>query len=523
MITVADVESFVGRLGAGYRPDPALSVAERYRQLARRLAVEQLLEREAIEAGADRAPEVTGPVHRSRQLVYSEHYLTTHEPAEPITEEQLRARFELAASRFEHGEKRRVGHIFLRYDESGDRQATRERLEALRREILEGRPFELMAREHSESETRHRDGMLGLVERGYFPPDFDRVVFSLPPETPSEVALTADGGHLFYIHNIIPAREMTFEDVRGLLRREQQLEQQLYRLRRATSELPALQGAYTVELEQVASLVAKAPADQILFSIGDYRLEVGELREHTQAAARQLGELAAADLPVRLFEELQLREVIHQHMLAEEGGGKAFELPLQQLEEVHRRQLVDHYAKRKMRERLSAESEQLEEYRANSALRFSSPLTFELRRLTVAAEERRPEIMARLERARSALDRGELTLAALGRELGGTVRSVGPVSIARLQTVDPAAVSFVALLEPGDHSPPYQAADGLAMFRVVEREEPLPLPLERVRERVIDDLIAQRGAQLFEQLASEMLESAGFEAVESALAELGAD
>ncbi len=520
-ITVADVEGFVGRLGSGYRPDPELSVAEHYRQLARRLAVEELLLSEALEAGAERDPEVKSLGHPYRRLVYSEHYLASQDLPEPISEESVRARFEQDKTRFEQGEKRRVGHIFLRHDESGARQVTHERLEAIRREILGGRPFELMAREHSESETRHDDGLLGVVERGFFPQDFDRVVFALTPETPSEVYLTADGGHLFYVHNVLEAREVTYEDVRELLRRELQLDRQLDRLRRAAAKLPMPEGARIVDDEQISSLVAGAPADRILLSLGDYTFNVGQLREQTRDAARQLGDLADAELPVRLFEELRLREVVYQHMLAEERAGHSYDLPVQQLEEARRRQLVDHFARRKMRKRLAGDPDQLEQYRAANALRFSSPLGFELRRLVVPISDQGPAVMARLERARDALDRGELNLEALARELDGAVRQVGPISLVQLQAVDPPAVRFAALLKPGEHSPPYRAAAGLSMFAVIERVEPRPLPLGRVREQVIDALLEQRAAQLFEQIASEMLGAAGFEIVESALAELG--
>ena len=193
-ITDQDIDRFVGRLGTAYRPDPKQTLAERYRHLARRLALEALL----LEDGAGAGEADLEELDLQHQIyVYSQYYLTTLEPPAAITEDDLRAAFERRRDRFRRPETRRVSHIFLRYPDRGEQLPTWQRIEAIRRQIVDGRPFERMASEVSESETRHRDGLLGFVTRGTFPPDFDRVVFALEPGVPSEPVSTAEGAHLF--------------------------------------------------------------------------------------------------------------------------------------------------------------------------------------------------------------------------------------------------------------------------------------------------------------------------------------
>ena len=80
------------------------------------------------------------------------------------------------------------------------------------------------------------------------------------------------------------------------------------------------------------------------------------------------------------------------------------------------------------------------------------------------------------EGSRALLDAGTYQLQDLAVELGATVQDFGFVTAAKLGTLDPQALRFAFLLQPGEHSPPYSAGDSLRIFKVRARQEPKILP-----------------------------------------------
>ncbi|MEM9557594.1 MAG: peptidylprolyl isomerase [Acidobacteriota bacterium] len=118
----------------------------------------------------------------------------------------------------------RLRNIFLRYG-SDDPATVRERLLAIRRQVLEGASFEALAREVSQSETRWRGGLLGNVRLGTFPPAVDDAIRELQPGQVSDVLESSQGMSLLYCEEILDAVTMTEEELRRLaenrLRRQQ--------------------------------------------------------------------------------------------------------------------------------------------------------------------------------------------------------------------------------------------------------------------------------------------------------------
>ena len=510
-ITAADVERYVGRQGAISAGPASATLSERYVAIARRMVVEELLLAEAEAKGFGGAAGSQGLDRQQRRHIYSQQFLRHQGDPEPTTEAQLQAHFEGVKARLDQPERRRVSHIFLRYTDASDHEEVRQRLEEIRLLVEAGHPFSLMAREHSESESRHRDGLLGFVERGIFPPDFDEIVFALEPETPSDVASTRDGAHLFYVHNVLPAQEVEYDDVRELLRRELTLQQQVDRLRAAASSIPSPEVVQLVEPERLLALLGSAPPDQPLAKVGDVVITVAELREQLQTWSRHLAELTSHELPSQILQGLSSREVIFQHILEREKNGEDTGLQEEEIARASHEMWIDELARQKMVARLDANFELLEEYRQQHALRFSSPLRVKLERLWVQPGESGSATMGELEAARRALDLGDITLSQLARQLGGTVERSQSLSVPELLMSDPKAVGFVPLLLPGEHSPPYFHRGRLTMFTLLERTEPQPLPLDEVRELVISDYLQQHSVAVFEEIADEMLEEAGFE------------
>src|SRR5687768_391637 len=83
---------------------------------------------------------------------------------------------------------------------AADSAATRQRVAALRSEILGGIPFDTVARrESSDSASAAQGGLLGTVARGAFVPEFERVAFALRPGELSQPTLSPFGYHLIKV------------------------------------------------------------------------------------------------------------------------------------------------------------------------------------------------------------------------------------------------------------------------------------------------------------------------------------
>ncbi len=531
VITSQDLDRLAGRLGTLDRPDFQQTPAERYRELARRLAIEELIlvgdaNDEVSQGDGNGNGNGDGDLDlRHRVFAYSQHHLASLDPPPAITEADLRAAFDARRDRFRREETRRVRHIFLRYPEDGDPVATWRRIEALRQQILDGLPFERAARELSESETRHHDGLLGFVARGTFPPDFDRVVFALEAEVPSEPVSTAEGAHLFYVSNVLETHDPTFEEIRQILGQALHIEREAERLRAAAEAMPMPDDTLAVDPARLHALLATGADKQEVLRVGRFRLTVGVLREQLLLLSRSLGDLAdtplaGASLAEQLLTDWRDRAIIYSAMRSREEAGEHFDLPTERILASQRQQRIERRLAARMRDHVARDTERIERHHAAHRMRFATPLRLEIDRLTVPIGDAAGRTMARLEAARKALDEGETTLVALAENLAGDVKRSGPLTIAALARLDPPAVRFASLLQPGEHAPPYRSGDALALFTVVSRSEPQPLPLETVREQVIDDILAQNGPELFHEVSESLLAEASFRIDEGAIERL---
>ncbi len=504
-ITFAEVDRFLLDLPAGQRWQATVEPAEQYAAVARRLAVDRLLYEEAMLTGADLDPELQVVERRILRTVYSERYLDQQPATEdPLTEDDLRAFYEENRERFDRQERREVSHVFKRY--GGDRQAVLAEMAAIRQRALAGESFEILAREHSDSETRHDGGRLGLVPRGRFPEDFDRVVFALEVGEPSLVVRTAAGAHIFLVSSVLEGRSITFEEVRRLIFRELELERRTRILAQAADGLPLPAESFLPNREEAGLILRGTDPGAQLLRIGDFHLTVGELREQVRTLRRQLGGQSEPDLPFRLLDEVRYRELIYQHLLSEGLPEVASEA----IEKERRRQLIEHYARRKMTALLEHDPQRIQDHYENNMMRFSTPVKVRLRHLIVPRGENPPAVMARLEEARLELDAGRLELAGLAESLGGRVNEPALVTAAQLRAVDRQAPRFAFLLKPGEHSPPYRLGKALVMFRLEERQEPAPLPLSKVRDRVVRDYLEHYTPVVFQELSDALLDDAGF-------------
>ena len=522
-VTLADVDRFILELQPGQRWQSDVEPEEWYASIARRLAVERLLFDEAVLAGADREPRFQTRQRRIERQAYSDHYLATLSKEgelaeEPLGEAELRAFYDQhRQERYDRPEQRQVLHIFKRFGTGSDRETVLAELGELRQRVVAGESFAQLAREHSDSESRHQDGLLGLVERGHFPADFDDVVFALEEETPSDPIPTRDGGHLFFVARVFEAQSFAFEEMRRAIYQELADERRRQRLARAAADLPLPEDRFTPGPEEIASILRLGDRSAVLLRLDDFRLSIEEFQEVLLDRRRQLGPKHSPGLPLQLIEEISQREIIYQH-LRRDGLP---EIPQEEIERRRQGELVEYYARRKMATHLERQPERIRQHYEGNALRFSTPVQAGLTRLAIPLHGDAPALMAGLETARAELDGGRLTLADLAERHGGQVQELGSVTAAQLQASDPRALRFAFRLDPGEHSPPYQLKGALAMFRVDSRQEPEPRPLATVWDQVVQDYLTNYSPQLFEEVSEQLLEEAGFRLYSERLTSLG--
>ncbi|MEL7060569.1 MAG: peptidyl-prolyl cis-trans isomerase [Acidobacteriota bacterium] len=483
-------------------------------ELARQVSLERLLIAEAELIGADRDPELARRERQLQRTALTEAFLADR-PLD-LDEDRLRALYADLEDRFVRPERRRVVHLFKRWRPGIERADIVAELQSLRKKALEGVSFEQLAASESESEARHSNGVLGFVERGNFSEDFDRVVFALPAETPSDVIETTDGGHLFYVSNILEARSIRFDEARPLLRREAMIQAQLERLEQAANEVPRPEPLAVAPPDLVRRAVASGRRDAVVLEVGDFRLTAGELAAQVATLRRELGGQAPPDLMPRLLAEIRWREMLFQHLRDQPDAPEAPE----QVELLRRRQLAESFAERRMRRWLDRRPELIEAHHRAHPLRFATPPRVALTRLAAPLGNRPTQTMARLEDVRTRLDAGTLTLETLAEELGGELDLLDERTPRQLAADEPRAARFATLLEPGEHSPPVRRDDRLVLFRLESRREPTPRPLALAREAVLEDLLAQDGARIFREMRDEVLAEGGFALDDEAIARL---
>lgn len=134
-----------------------------------------------------------------------EDYYKNH-PSEFAEEESLRAR-SVTIRKSEEAVKKGLTD-----------EAAKQKIEAIRKRILEGESFEQLARELSEDANAKEGGMVGWVKRGSMLASIDGALFELKAGGISSVLETSMGYHLFKIEEKKTSRIPPLEEVREKIR-----------------------------------------------------------------------------------------------------------------------------------------------------------------------------------------------------------------------------------------------------------------------------------------------------------------
>lgn len=159
----------------------------------------------------------------ARAKVYVDEYLKKQGILEPeIPEDRIRQMYEADPKSYSREESVNVSHILIGADAHAGAEAkekARQKAEEIRAEILKGKDFAEMAKQHSSCNSAAGGGELGFVKKGFMPKEFDKVAFALEKGAMSEVVETKFGYHVIKVLDKRPAGVAPYEDVRDFIRK----------------------------------------------------------------------------------------------------------------------------------------------------------------------------------------------------------------------------------------------------------------------------------------------------------------
>jgi len=157
-----------------------------------------LLVQEAKKAGLVDEPEVQDKIENlSRQILIQE--LINREIIEKttISDEDIEKEYTANPTLYTEPEQVKARHIMVNTDEEA---------EEVKKELQEGKPFEQVAIEKSQSPDAQNGGEMGMIRRGDLDPEMEKVLFDLAPGNVSEPIKTDYGIHIFLVEDHIQPR-----------------------------------------------------------------------------------------------------------------------------------------------------------------------------------------------------------------------------------------------------------------------------------------------------------------------------
>ncbi|MBD8526477.1 peptidylprolyl isomerase [Pseudomarimonas arenosa] len=507
-LTVDDLDRYVLSLPAKDRPAPGANLDAWYRLRARELVVDRVFLAEAKRLGRDQAPEFLQSREFARQQIQVElclHNRLAEMP--PFSKADLEAEFERHRDSFQKPERRLTFNLFRRASNPEAQSRAVQELTQLRDRILNGDNFSRLAREHSDSETRHKGGEIGWLERGTLPPAMDEIVFGLEEGVPSQPITTTDGVHVFFVQSLTPAREATLSEAMPVLRdrlqarRVEQLVKPIAEQDSRRIELPSR--------EAFEALLKNSGGDQVLMSGDDFSLTVAAFRRKLSQVKQD------RSVPVteawRYLQVLRTREQFRAVCASNDWiDQNRLTDSLQVWEE---QVLIDRQRAASLLELAKQNEPRLLQYYNQNIEQFGPPLRWQLRRLRMSVNS---QGFGELEQ----LVRPGTTLESLQARFGGEIAELPNQQQSDLRRISPVLPGVIAPLKVGQVSAPLRTQAGVEVFQLVEESEGSAPSFQEVKERVASTFVAHHAADLYQAFAEQLLEDRPIEFFAEPLARL---
>lgn len=137
----------------------------------------------------------------------------------PVSDDELRAYYNQHIDRYRVQNRTRVNHILFKTVGKSDAEVEeiRRKAEDVLKKARSRAKFEDLAKQHSEDTTKDAGGDLGWIVQGQTVAEFEKVAFSQPVGTISDVVKTQYGFHIIRVAERQNARTQSFEEVRAAI------------------------------------------------------------------------------------------------------------------------------------------------------------------------------------------------------------------------------------------------------------------------------------------------------------------
>ena len=139
------------------------------------------------------------------------------------SEAELQSFYRANRERFRKPEEVRLRAILATLAPSAkpeERNAARQKIEQVARELKAGGDFALLAEKYSGDAYREKGGLIGWVHRGRLDPEVEKVAYALPVGQFSEPFESKYGFLILKVEGKRPARQLTYAEVKESLRAE---------------------------------------------------------------------------------------------------------------------------------------------------------------------------------------------------------------------------------------------------------------------------------------------------------------
>ncbi|MEW5755375.1 MAG: peptidylprolyl isomerase [Pseudomonadota bacterium] len=183
--------------------------------------------------------------------IYIDEYLAKNNLSNPqVPEDEVKAYYEKHKQNFaSQSDAVHARHIVIQADknaEPAELSKAQKKLLQAQQALNAGKSFMDVAKEFSEDANAPSGGDLGYIERGYMPPEFEKVAFSMKPGTISDTVRTEFGFHIIEVVDKRSAGSVPrFEEMKDFLK--QGLAQQL-KAKNVAAHIKALEKKAKIEI-----------------------------------------------------------------------------------------------------------------------------------------------------------------------------------------------------------------------------------------------------------------------------------
>jgi len=152
-----------------------------------------------------------------RDLLISRFVDTTFVSKTVVSEAEIRGFYDKNQEKFKQDETLKASHILIGVDSKAsadDKKKAREKAEKLRKELVAGADFAVLAKGNSTCPSSQQGGDLGFFGKGQMVPPFEKAAFALKPGEISDVVETQFGYHIIKLTERKPASTTDFKDVK---------------------------------------------------------------------------------------------------------------------------------------------------------------------------------------------------------------------------------------------------------------------------------------------------------------------